>query len=49
MNELISIIIPCYNEEAVIPLFYEEIKRQSDFMQNKFLIYMNYQIIFRFK
>ncbi|NDO19766.1 glycosyltransferase family 2 protein [Lachnospiraceae bacterium MD329] len=45
MNELISIIIPCYNEEAVIPLFYEEIKRQSDFMQNKFGVSFEYLFI----
>lgn len=36
MNELISIIIPCYNEEAVLPLFYKEITRQSDIMRDKF-------------
>lgn len=33
---LISIIIPCYNEEAVLPLFYEEITKQSDIMRDKF-------------
>lgn len=33
---LISIIIPCYNEEAVLPLFYEEITKQADIMRDKF-------------
>lgn len=36
MNEVISIIIPCYNEEAVLPLFYKELTRQSDIMRDKF-------------
>ena len=25
----ISIVVPCYNEEESIPLFYEEIKKQE--------------------
>ena len=25
----ISIVVPCYNEEESIPLFYEEIKKQG--------------------
>lgn len=33
---LISIIIPCYNEEAVLPLFYKEITKQADIMRDKF-------------
>lgn len=33
---LISIIIPCYNEEAVLPLFYKEITNQADIMRDKF-------------
>ena len=28
----ISIIVPCYNEEESIPLFYEEIKKQEQKM-----------------
>ncbi len=30
----ISIIVPCYNEEESIPLFYEEIKRQEQKMES---------------
>lgn len=33
---LISLVIPCYNEEASIPLFHEEIKRVLSEMQRKF-------------
>ena len=29
MKEKISVIVPCYNEEAAIPYFYEEIKKIS--------------------
>lgn len=36
MSKLISIIVPCYNEEAVLPLFYNEITKQSDIMRDKF-------------
>ena len=31
--ELISIIVPCYNEQEVLPLFYEEIKKVTGQMQ----------------
>ena len=27
--ELISVVVPCYNEEESLPLFYDEIKRVS--------------------
>ena len=30
----ISIVIPCYNEEESIPLFYKEIKKQEEKMEN---------------
>ncbi len=30
---LISIIVPCYNEEAVLPMFYEEIQKIMDQMR----------------
>lgn len=36
MSKLISIIVPCYNEEPVLPLFYEEITREAEIMRGKF-------------
>ena len=30
----ISIVVPCYNEEESIPLFYEEIKKQEKKMNS---------------
>ncbi len=34
--ELISVIVPCYNEQEVLPLFYPEIIRVSNLMKEKF-------------
>ena len=31
--KLISVVVPCYNEEAVLPLFYQEICRVADQMK----------------
>ena len=31
-NDLISIIIPCYNEEEMLPIFYKEISAISEQM-----------------
>ena len=33
--ELVSIVVPCYNEEESLPLFYDEIKRVSSEMKEK--------------
>lgn len=33
--ELISIVVPCYNEQEVLPLFYDEIKRVTGEMKKK--------------
>lgn len=38
MSNLISLIIPCYNEEAVLPLFYQEICHIAKSMQNQFSV-----------
>ena len=35
-KELISIIVPCYNEQEVLPLFREEILRVTDGMSDKY-------------
>lgn len=40
-KELISIIVSCYNEEEVLPLFYKEIKKVIDKMQN-----VNFELLF---
>ena len=32
--ELITVIVPCYNEEAVLPLFYEEMNRVAATMKD---------------
>ncbi len=39
--ELISVIVPCYNEEEAIPLFYEEMKKITVKMG-----YVNFEIVF---
>ena len=33
--ELISVVVPCFNEEEAIPYFYEEIIKVADIMKNK--------------
>lgn len=35
-KELISVVVPCYNEQEVLPLFYDEITRVSDEMSEKY-------------
>ena len=35
-KKLISVIVPCYNEEEVLPLFYKEITKVSAQMQEKY-------------
>ena len=30
----ISIIVPCYNEEVALPLFYEELNKQTRILSN---------------
>lgn len=40
-KELISIVVPCYNEEEAIPLFYSEILKQIEKMN-----YLDFEIIF---
>ena len=33
MKKKISIIVPCYNEEEALPLFYKEIKKIEEKME----------------
>ena len=30
MRDLISIIVPCFNEEEALPIFYEELAKEID-------------------
>ena len=45
MSNLISIIIPCYNEEDSITYFYDAITNQSAVMQNKYKVDFEYLFI----
>ena len=45
MSNLISIIIPCYNEEAAVPYFYDAITKQSSLMWDKFNVDFEYLFI----
>lgn len=40
-KELITVIVPCYNEEEALPLFYQEITRVADVMKN-----INFEFLF---
>ncbi len=40
-KELITVIVPCYNEEEALPLFYQEITRVTDVMKN-----INFEFLF---
>ena len=40
-KNLISIVVPCYNEEEAIPLYYEAMKKQMAKMD-----YVDFEIIF---
>ena len=42
--KLISIVVPCYNEEQALPYFYEEITKISDAMGKKYPV--NFEYIF---
>lgn len=34
MKKLVSILVPCFNEEASLPMFYEEVKKIMDILVN---------------
>ena len=45
--EKISVVIPCYNEEKAIPLFFEELKKATKDLSKKVdfeIIFVNYQL-----
>lgn len=41
MKELVSVVVSCYNEEEVIPIFYDEIKKIAKKMD-----YVNFEFLF---
>lgn len=41
MNKLISILVPCYNEESTLPLFYKEVRKIVD----KYTVY-DWELLF---
>ena len=32
---LLSVIVPCYNEEETVPIFYEEMMKNSAFLEQE--------------
>lgn len=44
MTDLISIVVPCYNEEESLPLFYQEICKVADKMHQLYSV--NFEFIF---
>ena len=44
-DNLISIIVPCYNEEHAIPYFYRAITEHSTLMKNEFGVDFEYLFI----
>mgnify|MGYP000914865421 CR=1 FL=1 len=44
-DELISVVVPCYNEQEVLPLFYDEITRVSNEMKEQHS-YLNFEFLF---
>ena len=45
MSNLISIIIPCYNEETAVPYFYDAITKQSELMNDKYDVDFEYLFV----
>ena len=42
--KLISVLVPCYNEEEVLPLFYDKITEVMGGMVNKYQV--DYELLF---
>lgn len=42
--ELISVVVPCYNEEKALPYFYDEITKIADSMHEKHMV--NFEFVF---
>lgn len=44
-EQLISVVVPCYNEQDVLPMFYEEITKVTDKMKEEHG-YLNFEYLF---
>lgn len=44
-TDLISIVVPCFNEEEAIPIFYDEITRVRDEMKTKYDVEFEYVFV----
>ncbi len=44
MSKLITVVVPCYNEQEVLPLFYDKIREVMDGMMQKYEI--DYELLF---
>ncbi len=42
MKNLISVVIPCFNEEEALPYFYDAVTKQSDVMREKYAVDFEY-------
>lgn len=47
-SQLISVVVPCYNEQESLPLFYEEITRVTDEMKNNYYTKGIADLVFEF-
>ena len=45
MSELITVIIPCYNEQETIPYFLDAINKVYDSMKSKYDVDMEYLFV----
>ena len=49
MKELISVVVSCYNEEEVLPIFYKEINRISKEIKNVILNFYLWMMVLRIR
>lgn len=45
MNKLLTVIVPCYNEEEAIPFFYEEIRKTIDVFAEQYS-FVEFELLF---
>lgn len=44
-GQLVSVVVPCFNEEQTVPLFYPAIKRVSDELRSSYQMKMEFIFI----